>query len=251
MTAKVTIFANDDELAAHAAEFIVGVIGDAIRARGRAMLALCGGRTPRKTYALLAQPGVREQIDWARTYIFIGDERFVPRHDPAGNFAMLQRLLLAPVSAPQANTFAVPTQLATAGAAADAYAGTIRAAFGGTADAPRFDLMLLGLGEDGHTAALFPRAASLSVTDRLVVAGPAGVLPPHVDRITMTFPVINNARQVLFLVSGADKAAILHDVLAGQPRRAECPASFVAPASGKLYWFVDQAAASRLSPKRE
>jgi 6-phosphogluconolactonase len=247
--ASVKVFANDDELAAHAATFIVRVIAEAIRERGRAMLALCGGRTPRKTYTLLAEPVMRERIDWARTYIFIGDERFVPLDDRASNFAMLQRVLLTPVSAPHENTFPVPTELATAAAAADAYASTIQTIFGSreAGNSPRFDLMLLGLGEDGHTAALFPGAASLSVTDQWVVDGPAGTLPPPVDRITMTLPVINNAREVLFLVSGADKATMLHTVLEGRPRRDECPAAGVAPGNGALYWFVDQAAAGRLS----
>jgi 6-phosphogluconolactonase len=245
----VKVFANDDELAAHAADFIVRVIADAIRERGRAMVALCGGRTPRKTYTLLAERDKREEIDWTRTFVFVGDERFVPLDDAANNFAMLQRLLLTPVSAPRENTFRVPTELASARAAADAYAATMHAVFGSrdTVNPPRFDLMLLGLGEDGHTAALFPGAASLSVTDRWVVAGPAGVLPPPVDRITMTLPVMNAAREILFLVTGASKAEALREVLEERPRGEPLPAARVHTTDGTATWLVDEAAAGRLT----
>jgi 6-phosphogluconolactonase len=116
---------------------------------------------------------------------------------------------------------------------------------------PRFDLILLGVGTDGHTAALFPGAESLSVKDRWAIATPPGKLPPPVDRITMTFPVLNAARTTLFLVLGETKATVLHDVLEGGRRRDECPAAGVAPESGALYWFVDRAAAGRLSPKSQ
>jgi 6-phosphogluconolactonase len=253
MSATLKIFADDDDLAEHAAGFIIRTLADAVGARGRAMLALSGGTTPLKTYALLSQPAMRDRIDWARTYIFFGDERFVPGHDPISNFATAQRLLLEPVSAPPENTFPVPTQLASADAAARAYAGIINMAFGvrEEGEPPRFDLIVLGLGADGHTAALFPGAESMWVDDRWAVASPSGKLFPHVDRITMTFPVLNAARAVLFLVSGATKAPVLHDVLEGGLRREECPAAGVTPENGALYWFVDRAAASRLSPESQ
>lgn len=243
------IFEDGDDLAAHAAEFIIRTLADAISARGRAMLALSGGTTPFKTYALLSQSAWRDRIDWTRTFIFFGDERFVPMDDPISNFAMAQRLLLTPVSVPRENTFPVPTQLASADAAARVYADTINMAFGAreAGEPPRFDLIVLGLGADGHTAALFPGAESLSVDDRWAVATPPGKLLPQLDRITMTFPVLNAARTVLFLVSGAAKAPALHDVLEGGRSREECPAAGVSPESGALYWFVDRAAAGRLS----
>lgn len=249
--AIVKILKDDDELAAHAAEFIVGVIAEAIRERGRAMLALCGGRTPRKTYTLLSQSATRERIDWSRTFIFLGDERFVPIDDAENNFAMVQRLLLAPASVPRENMFPVPTHLASAAIVADAYAATIDNVFGSREPtaAPRFDLTIQGIGIDGHTAALFPGAASLSVEDRWVVDTPPGILPPPVDRITMTLPVFNAAHVVLFLASGGAKASILRDVLEGRPRREECPAAGVAPENGELYCFVDRAAANLLSPR--
>ena len=252
MPATLEIFRDHDELAAHAAGLIKTTIMDAIRARGRAVIALSGGSTWPKTYALLAQPPMRGQIDWARTFVFVGDERFVPAHDRENNFAMAQRVLLSHVDVPPAQTFPVPTQLASATAAADAYASTIEAVFG-ERDAnapPRFDLVVLGAGVDGHTAALFPGAASLSVTDRWVVATAPGILPPAVERITMTFPIFNAARAIIFLVTGASKAQILHDVLEVRPPRDVCPATGIAPVDGALYWLVDEAAASRLSAKR-
>ena len=249
MTPAVTICRDGDDLAARAADLVVRTAEAAVRARGRAMLALAGGSTPKATYGLLVQPARRERIDWARTYLFFGDERFVPPGDPSSNLVMVEQALLAPAAVPAGHAFAVPTRLATAAAAAAAYAALLAAAFGiGEADGPpRFDLVLLGLGEDGHTASLFPGAAALSVTDRWVVASPPGTLPPPVERVTLTFPVLNAARAVLFLVSGASKAAALRDVLEGRPTREQRPAAGVRPADGTLTWLVDEAAAGRLT----
>ncbi|HET6463234.1 MAG TPA: 6-phosphogluconolactonase, partial [Candidatus Krumholzibacteria bacterium] len=176
----MNIFGDDDELAAHATDLIIRTLADAIDARGRAMLALSGGTTAHKTYTLLSQPAMRERIDWTRTYIFFGDERFVPADDRVSNFAMAQRVLLEPALAPSENTFPVPTQLASADAAARAYADILDTAFGAreAGEPPRFDLILLGLGADGHTAAPFPGAEALRVNDRWVVASPPGKLPP-------------------------------------------------------------------------
>ena len=249
MSSAVRILKDSDELSAHAADLFVRVVQDAIRARGRAMLALAGGSTPQKTYGLLAQPARRSRIDWARSYLFFGDERFVPPYDPESNFAMVQRTLIAPAASPAAHVFPVPTQLETAAAAAAEYAATLRRTFGmrESLDPPRFDLILLGLGEDGHTASLSPGAASLRVTDRWVVASPPGTLTPRVERITLTFPVLNAAREVVFLVSGETKAEALQDVLEGPPRREERPASYVSPVDGALTWLVDESAAGRLT----
>jgi 6-phosphogluconolactonase len=249
-TRLITIFKNSDDLAAHAADFIVRATQDAIRTRGRAMLALAGGTTPERTYRLLTQPLRRSQIGWAHTFLFFTDERFAPIDDPASNFRMVQRALLAPVSVAQGHAFPIPTQLATATDAAAVYEATLADAFeiGDRRDhPPRFDLILLGLGEDGHTASLFPGAASLDVTDRWVVASPPGSLPPCLERITQTFPVLNAARDVLFLVSGSSKAEALRDVLDGRPAREQLPAARVHPVDGMVTWFVDEAAASRLT----
>ena len=249
MSSVVTIFEDSDQLAMHAADLITRADREAVRVRGRAMLALAGGSTPEKTYRLLAQPARRSRIDWAHTYLFFGDERFVRPDDPYSNFAMVQRTLLAPLSVPAGHVFPVPTQLETAAAAAAEYAAKLAKVFGigERHDPPRFDLILLGLGEDGHTASLFPGAASLWVTDRWVVASPPGTLPPLVERITLTFPVVNAAREIMVLVSGQNKAEALHDVLEGRPTCEKRPAACIRPVDGTLTWLVDAAAASRLT----
>jgi 6-phosphogluconolactonase len=252
MSSTVMVFKGSDDLAVHAADLIIQVAQDAIRVRGRAMLSLAGGSTPGKTYSLLAKPDRRGRIDWAHTYLFFGDERFVPPDDPSSNFAMVQRTLLEPASVPAGHVFPVPTQLGTAAAAAREYAATLTKVFeiGDRADPPRFDLILLGLGDDGHTASLFPGAASLWVTDRWAVASPPGTLPPPVARVTLTFPVLNAAREIVFLVSGQNKAEALRDVLEDEPGREKRPAACVCPVDGTLIWLVDDAAASRLTRSR-
>jgi 6-phosphogluconolactonase len=246
----VTILKSSDDVSVHAADFIVRVTRDAIRKRGRAMIALSGGTTPEPAYALLAQSPRKNQMDWARTFVFFADERFVPTDDPASNFRLIQRTLLAPVSVDPGHVFAIPVQLETASDAAAAYAATLADAFD-FADRrdhpPRFDLIVLGLGEDGHTASLFPGAASLDVTDRWVVASPPGSLPPPAERITLTFPVLNAARDILFLVSGSSKSGALRDVLEDQPGSEPLPAARVHPVDGKVTWLVDEAAAGRLT----
>ncbi len=248
-TPAVTIVRDSARLAEHAADLIIAAAQAAIQAHGRAMLALAGGSTPEQTYRVLAQSDRSSRIDWVHTYLFLGDDRFVPVDDPSSNFAMIQRTLLAPVGVDAVHAYPVPTHLGAAAEAAAAYAATLAEAFGvgDSGQPPRFDLILLGLGKDGHTASLFPRAASLTIADQWVVAVPPGALPPPVERITLTLPVLNAARAILFLVSGRDKAEVLQDVLEGRPAREERPAVGVRPMNGTVTWLVDQAAASRLT----
>jgi 6-phosphogluconolactonase len=249
--AKPTLtIANDAEaLAACAAGRFLQAAGDAIRRDGRFTVALAGGSTPEKLYTLLAQPEYAARVDWGQSALFLGDERFVPLDDPRSNYALIQRTLLAAAIVPADQVFPVPVQLATVDEAAAAYEETLAADFG-VADRrrpPRFDLILLGLGDDGHTASLFPHAPSLAVADRWVVGTPPGTLPPPVDRITLTYPVLNAARRVIFLVSGEKKAAVLQEVLEGQPRPEARPAAGVRPADGTVEWLVDEAAAHALT----
>ena len=227
------IYDNAEELAKAAAEWIFRTAAESIAVRGRFTLCLTGGSTPRRAYELLArQQGFsdarldsthatphagREQHDpWSRTYLFFGDERFVPPDDDCSNYKMVRESLLQSAPVASDHVFAIPTHLATPQHAAEEYARTLKTFFGGGIAWPEFDLVLLGLGEDGHTASLFPGAAALRVADRWATSSPPGDLPPPVDRVTLTFPVFNAARQVIFLVSGANKAEAFADVYQGR-----------------------------------
>jgi 6-phosphogluconolactonase len=192
----------------------------------------------------LAAPQRASQVNWSRTLLFVGDERVVPIDDPRSNYGMAQRTLIDSVPVPPANLFPVPIH-ADAAESARAYEEILRREFDGAA-VPEFDLILLGLGDDGHTASLFPGKPTLHVTDRWVVASPPGVLPPPVDRVTFTFPVINAARRVVFLVGGEKKADTVRDVLAGNYSVDERPSVGVKPEHGELIWLLDRGAASKL-----
>jgi 6-phosphogluconolactonase len=247
---ELVVCRDADQLAAAAADRILQAADEAVRARGRFTLVLSGGSTPEKTYTLLAQPERASRIDWSKTYLFFGDERCVPRDDPRGNYHMAALSLLGRAPVPADHVFPVPTD-AKGPADAAAYARTLAAFFALPPEGspPRFDLVLLGLGDDGHTASLFPGAAALAEDRAWVTWSPPGTLPPPVDRVTLTFPVLNAARRVMFLVAGANKAGPLLDVLEGQPTPNERPAAGVRPAEGELTWLVDEAAARLLARK--
>ena len=239
------VAATPDELAAKAADLVIETAGVAVRDRGRFTFALAGGSTPEKLYALLSGPDRRDLIDWQKTLVFVGDERLVSPDDPRSNYGMAKRTLLGLVPVPTANVFPVPT--AAADPAAE-YASILANGFGIPAGGPppRFDLILLGLGDDGHTASLFPGKPALAST-AWVAASPPGVLPPPVDRVTFTFPVLNAARKVAFLVAGQKKAQVVKDVLAAG---ADYPAAKVRPTDGELIWMLDEAAFSGGSQNR-
>jgi 6-phosphogluconolactonase len=185
-------------------------------------------------------------LPWDRIFFFWGDERHVPPDDPDSNYRMAKEALLSKVAIPAANTFRVPTENPDAAQVAQDYEETLRKFFNlGPGEFPRFDLILLGLGPDGHTASLFPETAALQEKSRLVVANWVEKLKTH--RITFTLPVLNAARNVAFLVSGMDKAAALREVLEGTAPGEKYPAKLVRPTDGRLIWFVDRAAASELS----
>lgn len=236
-----------DELAAKSALAIARTAAECIRQRGTFTLVLAGGSTPRRTYELLARGEGEYSIDWSRVFLFFGDERFVPHDDPRSNYKLAHDTLLsvAPIASEQVLT--VDTSLASPAASADDYSERVAKFFAqpqGTL--PAFDMILLGLGDDGHTASLFPGAAALKVHDRIATWSPPGVLPPPVDRITLTMPVLNAAQQVLFLVSGAGKADVLAEVLSGNSSTDEHPAAGVRPKAGRVSWLVDREAAARL-----
>jgi len=228
-----------------AAEEVLRAAAEAIARRGRFTIALSGGSTPRNLYTLIAA-NASASLPWDQMFFFWGDERHVPLNDPDSNYRMAKETLLSKVPIPPANIFPVPADNPDAAAAAQAYEDTLRKFFALAAgEFPRFDLILLGMGPDGHTASLFPETAALQEKSRLVVANWVEKLSN--SRITFTLPVLNAARCVAFLVSGADKAAVLHEVLEGKAPGEKYPSKLVRPIEGKLIWFVDRAAASDLS----
>lgn len=182
---------------------------------------------------------------WSRVFLFFGDERHVPPDDPESNFRMVKESLLTNVPIPPENVFRVKTENPDAAAAALEYEGELRKFFEvKPSEFPRFDLILLGMGPDGHTASLFPGSDALSEQTRLVVANWVAKFNTH--RITFTFPVLNRAGEVMFMASGADKADMLHRVLEVKTPPS-LPAQNVQPSDGKLLWMIDEAAASKLT----
>jgi 6-phosphogluconolactonase len=228
-----------------AAEELLRIATDAVAKRGRFTIALSGGSTPKNLYTLIAA-NASATLPWAQMFFFWGDERHVPPEDADSNYRMAKEALLSKVPIAPGNVFPVPAEMQDAAAAADAYEQTVRKFFGLAPDEfPRFDLILLGMGPDGHTASLFPETAALQEKSRLVVANWVEKL--KASRITFTLPVLNAARCVAFLVSGEDKAAVLHEVLEGSAPPEKYPSKLVKPTNGKLIWFVDRSAASQLS----
>jgi 6-phosphogluconolactonase len=228
-----------------AAEEVVSLAHAALSERGRFTIALSGGSTPRNLYTLLAS-NARGALPWQQMFFFWGDERHVPPDDAESNYRMANEAMLAKIPVPAANVFRVPAENPDAEAAAQAYDQTLRKFFAAEAgEFPRFDLILLGMGPDGHAASLFPETAALEEKSRWVVAN--WVEKMKTSRITFTLPVLNAARCVTFLVSGADKASVLHEVLEGKAPGEKYPSKLVRPSDGKLIWFVDRAAASELS----
>jgi 6-phosphogluconolactonase len=228
-----------------AADEVIHAAEGSVSERNRFIIALSGGSTPKNLYNLIAA-NASSTLPWERMFFFFGDERHVPPDDPESNFRMANESLLSKVPVPAGNIFRVPSENPDASAAAEAYEKSLRSFFAPQpGEFPRFDLILLGMGPDGHTASLFPETAALQEKSRLVVANWVEKLKTH--RITITLPVINAARRVLFLVSGTDKAAALHEVLEGKQPAEKYPSKLVRPTNGKLIWLVDRAAASGLS----
>ena len=234
---SVNVYDNPEELAQAAASEFAARAAEAIGARGRFAVVLAGGSTPRATYGILASD-YADKIDWNNVHVFFGDERSVPPDHDDSNYKMAREALLdhVPIGSVHRMQGELPPD-----EAAEAYERELRDFFGSD-DLPRFDLVLLGTGDDGHTASLFPETSALEVNDRWVVANP--VLKLETTRITLTVPVINAARAVYFLVAGEGKAGPIAEILEGDPR--EYPASLIQPENGPT-WMLDRAAASDLT----
>ncbi|MBD3308646.1 6-phosphogluconolactonase [candidate division KSB3 bacterium] len=230
-------YADVQQLSTAAAELICQKADVCLRERGDFTLVLSGGSTPRTLYATLSQEPYLTRMPWNQTHLFWGDERYVPPDHPDSNVAMASDALLAHIPIPPENVHAIPTRTASPEAAAEQYDATLRSFFAGQ-PLPVFDLILLGMGTDGHTASLFPESPTLKEQERWVVATPVPNLNPPVRRITLTFPVINAARTIVFLVAGAAKHPLVQTITEHpEQSRQRYPAANVRP-HGELYWFV-------------
>ena len=238
----IEIYSDLHALAKAAADRFVALTGEAMRARGLFTAALSGGSTPRPMYELLATPAYAVQVDWSRVHVFWGDERCVSPDDPQSNYRLAKETLLSKVPIPDGNIHRMRGELPPT-EAADDYEQQLRDFFGPD-HPPRFDLNLLGMGENGHTASLFPHTHALQETSRWVVANYVSELDAW--RLTLTAPVINLSETVVFLVSGEKKAQTLWQVLRGPHDAAALPAQMVRPATGNLIWMVDSPAAFML-----
>ena len=240
MTPDVRVCADVNELSLRAAEAAVTTINDAVRRHDRCSLVLSGGSTPSTLYGLLASE-FRDQIQWTRVHVFWGDERYVLPHDPDSNYRMARETLLDHVPCPAENIHPMPTHRSSPDAAARDYERTLRGYFG--ADSPRFDLIVLGLGEEGHTASLFPGSPALGERTRWVVAVNTQAQPPL--RLTLTLPALTRAAVVHVLVAGSTKARALRHVLTGIPDPNTYPAAGLRLTEGTLLWWVDREAAAQ------
>ena len=240
---QVHILPDAEGVARASAAFVVGAAAEDLGslAATHFRIALAGGTTPRRLYELLAEGELL--VSWDRWEVFWGDERLVPPADPLSNHGMARQALLDRVPIPPRQIHPIPVDLVTPDVIAAQYQDTLRSALG--AAVPAFDLMVLGIGEDGHTGSLFAGSDALAQTDRLVVANWVAV---HGDwRITMTLPVLNAARRVVFMATGVGKAQAIRRVLEPSGAEPPVPAALVRPRDGVVHWFIDREAASLLA----
>lgn len=240
---NIRVYEDQRGLARAAADYAISCYNAAVDNHGYFAVALSGGSTPRALFELLAVPQNAQHIGWSKVHVFWGDERTVPPDHPDSNYHMAKEALLDHVALPASNVHRMPGEVEPAQAAAE-YEQILRSFFATRAGKVRFDLILLGMGDDGHTASLFPHTAALDETERLVAANYA----PKLDtwRITLTAPAINSAAHIAFLVSGAGKADMLRRVLQGPRQPHELPSQMIQPVDGELVWLLDKAAAAQL-----
>jgi 6-phosphogluconolactonase len=239
------VFPDQPSFIDGAADFVVDRATEAIAKRGRFVIALSGGSTPRPIYARLSSADYRDRIDWSKVHVFFSDERCVPPDETRSNYRMACEALLDHVALPADHIHRIQGEIDPAQAALS-YEQQLQQLFR-TSALPAFDLICLGLGDNGHTASLFPGTAALREKDRWVV-------PQYVEimtawRVTFTAPLINAARHIAVLVEGATKADILQRVLEGPYQPDVLPAQLIQPVNGELHWLVDAAAAAKVQLK--
>lgn len=242
----VTVVADGTGLARAAAERFARAVETAVTARGQTFIALSGGSTPKQMGAILAREPYRSRVPWDGVHLFWGDERFVPLGSPESNAGEAKRGFLDLVPIPHENVHPWNTDAETSDEAAEQYEREIRKVLGSLTGIPRFDLVLLGMGDDGHTASLFPSTTALTATGLLAVSNFVPKL--GADRLTLTAPMLDAGREILFLVGGPGKARTLSAVLEGPEDPITLPAQSIRPSGpdGRLNWLVDEDAAARL-----
>ena len=242
-TSHLEIHSDKEQVSRVAAQATVVIAQQAVQERGRFTMAFAGGSTPRRLYEFLATE-YHDLMPWDHVLFFWGDERYVPHTDPKSNFHMVRESMLTQVPIDADQIFPMPTEGASPEADAAQYDMLLKEQLG---EEGILDLVLLGMGDDGHTASLFPGSPALGVSDQWAVAAPAPVAPTQ--RITMTYPLLNQARNVFFLVAGASKGQAMQCVFGEKDQVTVCPAAHVRPNNGRLIWWVDEAAVASVLPK--
>lgn len=245
MKLKLRLFKDLEELSDGAAELFVEQSAQSIADRGRFLVALNGGSTPTRLFQLLATE-FSEKVDWNKVHVFWGDERCVPPHEPGSSYGQAREMLLSQVPIPEENVHRVKGELGPTRASED-YSFTLRRFASPPHEWPRFDLVYLGMGEDGHTASLFPGSPIDVLEPTLAVTAHYQDRPA--DRVTLTPVVFNSARLIVFMATGEKKAQTLAQVLSGRYNPELYPAQRIEPREGRLIWLVDEDAASRLPRK--
>lgn len=239
---KIEVLSGLEAVSHKAAETFFNISRSCISTRGKFSVAISGGSTPRGLYTLLATSAYRDRIDWPNVHFFWVDERCVPRDHEESNFKAASDAFLLKIPIPDENIHRIKGE-EFPGKAAREYQEELWEFFG-RSGFPIFDLIILGVGEDGHTASLFPGSKALNERERLVV--PVYLKKPETNRVTLTLPVLNNTSQTLFLVSGASKATILSEIIENEDNKAKYPAGLIAPIHGDILWLIDQEAAGKL-----
>jgi 6-phosphogluconolactonase len=244
---EVRILADGAAIARRAAELIVDAVTAAVRERGAFTISLAGGSTPKALYTLLAtDPGFNSRMPWDKTQFFFGDERHVPPDDPDSNFRMASESMLSKVSLKPEQVYRIKGEYEDTEKAALEYEQTLRSYFKvSPGQLPRFDVVLLGMGDEGHTLSLFPGTKALHDNGRLVMSNWIGKL--YTQRVTITAPVANNSGLAVFMITKADKALALKGVLEGPFEPEQLPSQLIQPKNGKLLWLLDTTAASKLA----
>jgi 6-phosphogluconolactonase len=243
------VLSGPEAVAREAANRILKIAGEAVSERNEFRVVLSGGSTPRRLYEMLAAEPFRTRLAWSRVRFFWGDERCVGPDDPDSNFRMAREALLDPLGVTESNIHRMRGEASVPDHAAREYETDMRKLFGLGPDAPppAFDVVLLGMGADGHTASLFPGTDGLRETKRWVVANPVPKL--NTTRLTLTVPILNRAARIIFMVTGADKSKALSEVLEGPFEPERLPSQLIRPESGNLVWIMDEAAAAGLKDR--